>query len=116
MNLAELDRQVLSVYAHIEELEESADQRMATQLWWQYLTDSCTEENPCIECQREYAGLGLEDEEELQLTSEEYEQLLWDESPYEAMFYANLKENQRQAASEAADEYCCPECEGYEAQ
>jgi len=64
----------------------------------------CTPENPCIECQREHAVQKLHEEQtEPELTPEEYEELLWQESPYEAMYYAQLKEEDRQAAESAAE-------------
>jgi hypothetical protein len=113
LNIAELDRQVLNVYAQIAEILDPADQRIATQLWWQHLTDTCTLENPCIKCQREHAAQELqEDQTEPELTPEEYEEMLWQESPYEAMYYADIKEEERLAA-EAAVASAADEAQSY---
>lgn len=51
--MRQCDREVLSVYSEIFSLDSANEQLRALTAWWQYLEDTCSRENPCIECQRE---------------------------------------------------------------
>jgi hypothetical protein len=50
--MSKLDDQVLAVYDAIFSLPAN-EQIAALNAWWKSLEESCTPDNPCIECQRE---------------------------------------------------------------
>jgi len=51
-------KEVLSIYAEINSLNTEAKQLNALHTWWQYLKETCSKENPCIECRCQFDTQG----------------------------------------------------------
>ena len=48
--MTEAQKEVLSIYAEINSLDTEAKQLNALHTWWQFLNETCSKENPCVEC------------------------------------------------------------------
>lgn len=49
------DQEIKEIYEEIYSLDTVEKQHAALHSWWKFLQDTCTDETPCIECERTIA-------------------------------------------------------------